>query len=163
MVGFRIQLSMVVLLGLTVGGCGGGTTTETPSTKDDGDSQDEHAHDHSDPKTLAEAVEVLTEVNTELAEAYKSADVKTVDQVWHEAYPVAKKTKELIASAGLDRYDEEDAQAAQSQLIEVLEKLHPPHGADAKVDPAAYDAEADSLKDAINNLKAASEKAKASE
>ncbi len=163
MVGFRIQLSMVALLGLAVGGCGGGTTTETPATNGTGDAHADHENGHTEPKTLAEAVETLSEANTELAEAYKAADVKAVDNVWHEVYPVAKKTKELISNAGLDRYDEEDAQAAQAQLIEVLEKLHPPHGADAKVDPAAYDAEADSLKDAINNLRTASDKAKASE
>ncbi len=113
---------------------------------------------HTDPKTLPEAVEVLTEIQAEIATAYKAADVKAVDQAWHEAYPIAKKVKELAADSGLDRYDQDDAGAASDQLVEILDELHPPHGADAKVDPATYEGKQDALNDAIANLKAVAEK-----
>jgi hypothetical protein len=159
MVGYRSLLTLVAFAGLISSGCGGSTDTPGESTAGNGGGEHaEHEHAHADPKTLAEAVALMAEVRDELAEAFKSADVKAVDEAWHEMYPVAKKTKELAASSGLDRYEQDDAEEAATQIVEVLEELHPPHGADAKVDSATYDAQADSLNDAIANLKTIAEK-----
>jgi hypothetical protein len=159
MVGYGFAAGVVTCLGLIAAGCSGPTGSSGDRTAGGGAEADhDHDHEHADPKSLAEAVEVLTETRDELAEAYKAANAKTVDEVWHEMYPVAKKAKELAAGSGLDRYDQDDADAAIAQIVEILEELHPPHGADAKVDPAAYEGQADSLDDAIANLKAVAAK-----
>lgn len=164
MLGYRTTWMLLAAVGLVLTGCGGSTTA---GTEDQGggqaavehDHDHDHAHgeghDHADPDSLAEAVHLLEEMRDELAEGYQSADVKMVDEVIHEMGPVIKKARELLASSEMDRYAQTDAEKALDQLVDVLSELHPSHGADAKVDPADYDAQKDSLNDALANLEKA--------
>ncbi|WP_425398668.1 hypothetical protein [Aeoliella sp.] len=156
MVGFRWSLALVAVAGLSIAGCGGSGSGDSGSDTGGGDAHAGHDHEghaHADPKNLHEAAEVLAEMRDELAEAFEKADVKAVDEVIHEMGPMVKKAKEMVASSNLDRYAQNDVDAALDQIKEVLAELHPSHGADAKVDPADYDAQKDSLNDALENLK----------
>lgn len=161
MVGFRWTLALVAVAGLSIAGCGGSGSGDAHTETGGGDEHADHDHEghaHADPKDLHEASEVLAEMRDELAEAYTAANVKGVDEVIHEMGPVLKKAKEMLALSELDQYAKKDVERALTQITDVLTELHPSHGADAKVDPADYDAQKDSLNDAISNLHELTEK-----
>lgn len=153
----RALLALVASFGLLTTGCGGSNDSgkggsDSTTSGEDVNAANADEHDHIDPKTVVEAIHVLEEMRDELATGFKNADVKEVDHAIHEMGPVVKKLKELIASSEMDQYDQKDAEVAAEQIMNVLGALHPSHGADAKVDPADYDAQADSLNDALENL-----------
>ncbi|WP_442485743.1 hypothetical protein [Aeoliella sp. SH292] len=153
MLAVRWMLACVAVAGLSTFGCNGSSSTPA-GHEEEGHDHAEGEHSHADPKDLHEAVHVLTEMRDELAAGFKAADVKVVDGVIHEMGPMVKKTKELVDSSAsdIDRYAKGDAHKALDQIMEVLHDLHPSHAADAKVDPAKYDGQADSLNDALKNL-----------
>lgn len=163
MLRYRSIWMLLAATGLALQGCGGSSSTEgnqSGSAQADADhDHDDHdhgdGHDHREPKSVAEAVDVLEGMRDELAEGFKAADVKVVDEVIHEMGPMIKKARALVASAGMDRYVQADAEKALDQMVDVLSELHPSHDKDAKVDPADYDAQKDSLNDALGNLEKA--------
>lgn len=144
MFGKRLLLGMLMVAVL---GCGKKEEEPLPVGATNGNAAGENA-----PATLGEAVEKLATHRDELAAGFKASDAKAAGDAWHDMVPVAKQVKALGVSAGLDRYDQRTAEQAANQLVEILNTIHPPHGADAKVDPADYEKESDSINDAISNL-----------
>lgn len=155
--------ALMAVAGLTAAGCGGSQQSTVDDAATSGHDDDHGGHAHADPKTLSEAVAVLTEIRDELAAAYQAANVQAADEAIHEMEPVIRKTKELIAEAGLDRYDQDAAETAVDQLMEVLDALHQPHSADAKLDPATYEGQAERLNEALTSLQTLAEKVPAEE
>ncbi|QDU56280.1 hypothetical protein [Aeoliella mucimassa] len=157
MAGTRTLLAILIASGLMLTGCLG---TESTTTIEEHD----HDHKHVEVHSLGEAVTVLQEMRDELAEAYKNSDIKTVDGLFHdEVSPISKQLNELVTESGLQGDDLEAAKAAVEQLLSVFDVLHPSHAADATIDPATYDAQADSFNDALVNLEMLAAKAPATE
>ncbi|MGI9456655.1 MAG: hypothetical protein ACR2NU_08840 [Aeoliella sp.] len=146
MFGKRMLLSFMAIGALSIVGCGKKEVPQ-PEPITTTNTQDANA-----PKTLAEAVTKLAKHRDQLAAGFKAGDAKAASDAWHDLVPIAKQVKALGVSAELDRYDQADVEKAADQLVEILNTIHPPHGADAKVDPADYDKESDSINDAITNL-----------
>lgn len=167
MVGTRLVFGWLAIAGLAVTGCGGGESATKPAETEAAQTEaghEGHDHSHAVPETLDEAVAELAEHRDQLAAGYESNDVKAVDESIHTMGPIARALEGLVSNSGLDRYDASTATDAGKQVLEVLNNLHHGmHGADAKLDPEAYDKEADSLNDAIKNLQAMAEKAGAAE
>jgi len=163
----RLVFGLMAVAGFALTGCGGGDTATKPAETEAANAEaghEGHDHGHGAPDTLDEAVAELAEHRDQLAAGYESNDVKAVDEAIHVMGPIARAVEGLASTAGLDRYDAGTATDAAKQVLEVLNTLHNGmHGADAKLDPAAYDKEADSLNDAIKNLQAMAEKAGAAE
>lgn len=153
MLGYRSLLVLAVSMGLLASGCGGSSdSNDGSSTPAANGERPSDAHKHVDPETFAQAVDVLKEMRDELAAGFKEANVEEVDHVIHEMGPLLMKAGELVASSDMDQYDQKDAEAALEQIMAAVGELHPSHGADAKVDPADYDEQADSLNSALETL-----------
>jgi hypothetical protein len=145
--------SLMVIIGSIVG-CG---RTDDPDTKAANGTGDAHAdHEgHPAPENLPDAIAKIKEARTELGEAYVAGNASEADHAFHELRDTLKATKELIASSSMERYDSQDAQAACDRVMEVVGELHPPHGADAKLDAGVYDKVKADLDDAISKLETA--------
>ncbi len=159
MPGLRMALSLVVVGCFLVVGCG---KKEEPNPQP----EERTSENRNGPSTLAEAVTALKKQRDELASGYAAGDVKKADTALHGLLRSAKSIADLGTQAKLDRYDLSDATTAADQITEILSTLHDSmggHGADAKVDAADYDKEADSLNDAINNIETITLKASAAE
>jgi hypothetical protein len=154
----RYLAGMLAVAVACVVGCGRTDNKEGTAGGGGGDAHADH-EEHATPETLPDAIAQLKEARTELGEAYVAGDVKEADHAFHEFTTTLKATRELIASSKMERYDSQDAQSACDEVSKLVGQLHPPHGADAKLDTGAYDGVKEELDAAITKLENAISKA----
>lgn len=142
---WRLMLGSLAVAATCLLGC---TKNQTEKTE----TGDGHAHEHAEPKSLTEAMTLIKEANTELAAAYAEGNTEEADHAFHEIMDGIKAINKLIDTSGMERYDATDAQAAVTSLSTALEKVHPPHGSDAKIDPATYEGAKADIESAITAL-----------
>ncbi len=142
---WRFLLGSVAVAASCLLGC-------TKSQTQKGGEGDGHAHTgHAEPKSLTEAMTLIKEANTELAEAYAAGNSDEADHAFHEIHDALAAVKKLIATSGMERYDATDAEAAVTSLLTALEKVHPPHNG-SQIDPATYEGAKAAIESAITAL-----------
>lgn len=169
----RILMICLVLIGLVMFGCNGGSTssessdseaTSHPHDGHDHDGHDHAGHDHGDghsPQTLAEAVEVIAKLRDKIQAAWADGDLEKADGPVHELGHVLEGLESLGSQASLTEEQSAELKSTTETLFASFSQLDETiHG---KSDGKTWEDVAEDVNQAIAKLQEVSASSAADE